>query len=345
MPEPLSPLTVRPGFWSRDKNFTRLFALFILLFALCAVLKPELFLRWSNFQSMAKQFPEFGLMAIGVALAMLTGGIDLSIVNIANLSAVAAAKIMVTGAPRGTPVDQTIRVIITAIAVALALGALCGIVNGLLISKIGIPAILATLGSGQLFMGLAIVITNGRPVSGLPMLYSRYGNRNLGGSIPMVLVVFAACALVIGLILAKTRFGAKLYMLGSNAKAAAFTGLKNARLIILTYMMSGILGAVAGLIMMARSNSAKADYGISYTMQSILVAVLGGISPNGGKGNVIGVVMAVLILQLLSSALNMFENISNFYRDILWGVVMIGVLITNYYINAREVRKQQQASK
>ncbi len=332
MPDPVKPVPVlapRPGFFAGDKNFTRLFWLFIALFALCCLLKPDLFPKWSNFQSMAKQFPEFGLMAIGVAVVMLTGGIDLSIVNIANLSAVLAAKLMLTYAPRGTPETRMAAVVVAAIVFALLVGSICGAINGVLVAKIGIPAILATLGTQQLFMGLAIVVTGGRPVSGLPIIYSRYGNRNLWGVVPVVLVVFVVCAAAVGIMLSRTRFGAKLYMLGANAKAAVFAGLPTSRLLIRTYMISGFLGAVAGLIMMARSNSAKADYGVSYTMQSILVAVLGGVTPTGGKGNVAGVVMAVLILQVLSSVLNMFENISNFYRDILWGTVMIGVLVAN----------------
>ncbi len=343
MPETARDLAQRPGLLARDKNFTRLFGLFILLFICCALLKPESFLRVSNFVSMAKQFPEFGLMSIGVAVVMLTGGIDLSIVNVANLSAVIAALILRGYAPRGTPNETVVAVIAAAVAAALGIGVICGIFNGILVSKIGIPAILATLGSGQLFMGLAIVATGGRPVSGLPIMYSRYGNKSLWGIFPVVFLVFMVCALAVGLILSRTTFGVKLYMLGANAKAAVFSGLKTTRIYITTYVISAVLGLVAGLIMMARSNSAKADYGVSYTMQSILIAVLGGVSPSGGKGNVSGVVMAVFILQLLSSALNMFENISNFYRDILWGVVMVGVLIANYHINARETWKQQQA--
>lgn len=340
MPEDLLP-PKRPGLFARDANLARLLAIFAIIFALCALMKPGLFLTVSNFQSMAKQFPEFGLLSIGVALTMLTGGIDLSVVNIGNFSAVLAAKFMIAYAPRGTPAERMAAVIAAAVALSLFVGALCGAVNGLLVSKIGVPAILATLGTQQLFMGLAIVVTSGRPISGLPMMYSRYGNRNLLGAVPVVLLVFIVCAVLAGVVLSHTKFGAKLYMLGSNAVAARFAGLATDRLYVFAYMMSGVLASAAGLIMMARSNSAKADYGVSYTMQSILVAVLGGVSPSGGRGNIQGVVMAVLILQLLSSALNMFENISNFYRDILWGAVMISVLIVNYVINAREERKER----
>ena len=344
MSEPLPALnTAKPGFFARDRNFTRLLGLFVMLFILFTILRPDAFLRWSNFQSMAKQFPEFGLMALGVSVAMITGGIDLSVVNIANLSAIVAAKFMLEYAPRGTPATQTVMVIGGAILISLAIGALCGALNGVLIAKVGIPAILATLGTQQLFMGIAIVVTGGRPVSGLPTMYSRYGNYSLWRSIPVVLLVFIFCAAVVAVILSRTRFGAKLYMLGANPKAAIFAGLKNAKLLVCAYMMSGLLGATAGLIMMARSNSAKADYGISYTMQGILLAVLGGVSPTGGKGTVGGVVMAILVLQMISSALNMFENVSNFYRDILWGAVMIGVLVANHYIAQRETRRQAAA--
>ncbi len=112
----------RPGFFARDRNFTRLLGLFVVLFVVCAALQPEMFLRRANFLSMAKQFPEFGLLAIGVGVAMLTGGIDLSVVNIANLSAVTAALIMKTCAPRGATPETTALVIAAAMAVSLAMG-------------------------------------------------------------------------------------------------------------------------------------------------------------------------------------------------------------------------------
>ncbi len=327
---------------NQDKNFLRLMMILGVVFVICSLLKPELFLKVSNFQSMAKQFPEFGILAIGISLTMLTGGIDLSAVCIANLSAILAAKLMMAFAPKGTPVGQTVIVIVAAVLVAILVGMVCGMFNGVLVSKFGIPAILATLGSQQLFWGLAIVVTQGKAVSGLPILYSKIGNKNLGGFLPVSLLVFIFCAILIGLLLSKTKFGAELYLLGTNPMAAIFSGLNNDNLLIRTYACSGALAAMAGLLMMASSNSSKADYGSSYTMQCILIAVMGGISPNGGKGNVKGVVVAVLILQMLSSTLNMFENISNFYRDIIWGVALIAVLIFNFTINEREMKRQSK---
>lgn len=320
---------------TKDKNFNRLLILFLMIFVISSILKPSLFLRSSNFISMARQFPEFGIMAIGISLTMLTGGIDLSVVYTANLSAILAAKTMLFLSNEQTAPLAMAGIIIISILVSLIVGTACGIFNGFLVTKIGIPPILATLGTQQLFWGLAIVITSGRSISGLPMMYFLIGNIDVFGFIPISLVFFAGIALLFSFLLNKTTYGSRLYLLGTNATAAKFSGLRNDRLLITTYAASGILAAFAGLIMMASTNSTKADYGSSYTMQCILIAVMGGIDPNGGKGNIRGVVLVIIILQMLSTVLNMFENISNFYRDIIWGLALLGIMVFNFITNNR----------
>lgn len=321
----------------KDKNFNRLLIVLFFVFILSSILKPGLFLRGSNFVSMARQIPEFGIMAIGISFTMLTGGIDLSTVYAANLSSIIAAKLMLNLSANATSPHTMASIILLSICVALLVGSLCGVLNGLLISKIGIPAILATLGTQQLFWGIAIVITAGKSISGLPMMYFEFGNTELFGFIPISLIFFIIVAMIASLVLSKTKFGARLYLLGTNAIASKFAGLNNDFLIIMTYAFSGILASISGLIMMASTNSTKADYGSSYTMQCILIAVMGGINPNGGSGNIKGVVLVVIILQMLSSVLNMFENISNFYRDIIWGGALLGIMVFNYVINKRKV--------
>ena len=316
----------------KDKNFNRLLIVLFFVFILSSILKPGLFLRGSNFVSMARQIPEFGIMAIGISFTMLTGGIDLSTVYAANLSSIMAAKLMLNLSANATSPHTMASIILLSICVALLVGSLCGVLNGLLISKIGIPAILATLGTQQLFWGIAIVITAGKSISGLPMMYFEFGNTELFGFIPISLIFFIIVAMI-----SKTKFGARLYLLGTNAIASKFAGLNNDFLIIMTYAFSGILASISGLIMMASTNSTKADYGSSYTMQCILIAVMGGINPNGGSGNIKGGVLVVIILQMLSSVLNMFENISNFYRDIIWGGALLGIMVFNYVINKRKV--------
>lgn len=323
----------------KDKNLFRLLIMLLFVFILMSVLKPDLFLQSGNFISMAKQFPEFGILAIAISLTMITGGIDLSVVAIASLSAIMAAKFLIAQAPPGSSDPFTLQMIVVAVVLALVTGLAAGAVNGFLISKIGIPAILATLGTYQLFSGIGIVVTEGRSISGLPLLFSEIGNEEIFGFIPVPLLLYIAVAVLIGIMLSKSRFGMQMYLFGTNEKASLFSGLNNTWIIMRTYMVSGLLSAVAGLIMMSRTNSINADYGADYTLQCVLIAVLGGVNPKGGFGNVQGITAAIIILQFLSSGLNMFENISNFYRDIIWGGVLILVLIFNYVINKREQAK------
>ncbi len=321
-----------------DRNLVRLLIVLLFVFGLMTALKPDLFLRPGNFISMATQFPEYGLMAIGISLTMIAGGIDLSVVGTANLSAIVAAKYLIAFAPKGSPADQVLSAIAVAVPLALLVGLAAGCFSGILVSRFGIPPILATLGTQQLYTGLSIVLTSGRPLSRLPLLYSEIGNTELFGFLPVPFLLYAAIALVVGLLLAKTRFGLRLYLLGTNPKAARYAGINNDSILIRTYMLSGLLSSVAGLIMMARANSAKADYGASYTLQCVLIAVLGGVDPNGGFGTVRGVTLAVLILQFLSTGLNMFEHVSNFYRDVIWGGVLILALVFNWAIARRRER-------
>jgi len=284
---------------------------------------------------MAKQFPEYGIMAIGISLAMITGGIDLAVVGTANLSAILAAKFLLATVPKGSSVEVALPMILLAVLIALAVGVIAGTFSGLLIAHFGIPPILATLGTMQLYTGIAIVLTAGRPVSGLPILYYRIGNFDLFGFIPVPFLIYMLVAVTIGVLLSKTRFGTRVYLLGTNPKAALYAGINNFSIIVRTYILSGVLSSVAGLIMMARTNSAKADYGAAYTLQCVLIAVLGGVNPNGGFGSIMGVTLAVFILQILSSGLNMFEQVSNFYRDVIWGGVLILVLLFNYGVMKR----------
>ena len=319
-----------------DKNLMRLLLILVFVFILMSILKTDLFLTSNNFISMAKQFPEYGLLAIAISIAMITGGIDLSVVAIANLSAILTAKFLLVAMPS----DGNGLYICAAVAIAILVGAIAGCINGILISKFKITAILATLGTFQLFSGIAVVLTEGKSISGLPNAFLTIGNAYMFGVIPIPLIIFAILAIFIGFLLSKTTYGIQVYLYGTNEKAAHFSGLNNGWIIIRTYMLGGILSAVAGLIMMAKTNSINPDYGSEYTLQCILIAVLGGINPKGGFGNIPGIVVAILILQILSSGLNMFPNISNFYRDIIWGAVLIFVLIFNYYIFKRNQKLQ-----
>jgi len=324
-------LTARPvRAVTRDSHLVRLLVMLVAIVTLFAIVRPESFLNLRTWQSMAIQFPEYGLLALGVMLTMMTAGIDLSVVGIANMTSIGAAVLMLSLAPEGASGGQVVLAIAVSIGFALVAGALAGTLNGLLVAKVKIPPILVTLGTLELFTGIAIIITAGKPVSGLPPAYGEVFAGKLFGVVPVPVIVFAGAVAAVGLVLNKTAFGTKILMLGTNATAARLSGLNTTGLLVRTYLFSGVLASLGGLVMLANYNSAKADYGSTYTLLTVLIVVLGGVNPNGGSGRLFGVVLAVLILQVLSSGLNMFPNVSNFYRPLIWGGVLLAVMAANY---------------
>ena len=323
------PTRLTAATWPRrllGNNLGRLALITVLVFAVMSAAQPALFFTRANFSSMAFQFPEFALLGLAVMVSMLTGGIDLSVIGLANLSSMLAVLVMRRLAPDAHASDA-LPAIILGIATLLATGAFGGLLNGLAIAGIGIPPILATLGTGLIFTGIAVVLSGGAAVLGFPDAISALGNGALFG-VPVPVLLFSALAATVAFILNWTRFGLRVYLLGSNAVAARFAGIDNFSVTLRAYLISGLLAAVAGLIIAVRANSAKADYGTSYLLLSILIAVLGGTNPYGGFGKVSGVVLAVLSLQFLSSGLNMLQ-VSNFAVEMTWGALLLLVMVIN----------------
>lgn len=305
----------------------RLLLIAIVVFGLMSVLSPDRFLSSQNLTSMAFQFPEFAILALAMTIAMMTGGIDLSVVGVANLSAVVAAIILTRFSDPTMPAAQSMLWLGIAIAAALCIGAVAGLINGSLVAFFGLPPILATVGSGLVFTGFAIAMTGGSAVMGFPGTVALIGNATVVG-IPVPLILFALLAVVLHLILTRTAFGLRVTMYGANPLAALYAAIDINRMLLKVYVIAGVFSSVAGLIVMSRANSAKADYGSSYLLLAVLIAVLGGVNPYGGYGRVIGVVLAVLSMQFLSSGLNMLQ-VSNFARELIWGVLLILVMVIN----------------
>ena len=314
------------------KHFTsapefRLLLIAVCVFGLMSVMSPDKFLSSQNLTSMAFQFPEFAILALAMTIAMMTGGIDLSVVGVANLSAVLAAIILTNFSGPEMASAQSVWWLVLAIVAALLIGAIAGLVNGSLIAFFGLPPILATLGSGLGFTGFAIAMTGGSAVMGFPDTVALIGNAQVFG-IPIPLILFSLLAAILHLILTRTAFGLSVTMYGANPLAALYAAINLNRMVLKVYVISGMFSSVAGLIVMSRANSAKADYGSSYLLLAVLIAVLGGVNPYGGYGRVIGVVLAVLSMQFLSSGLNMLQ-VSNFARELIWGVLLIVVMVLN----------------
>ncbi len=320
-----------------DANFLRLLIVFVIVFILCTALKGTAFLNPGNFQSMMKQFPEYGLLAVAIGLALLIGGIDLSAVYLANLSAIIAGEFLLSAVKDTTPESTVILLIFVSFGICLLAGAVGGALNGYLISGLGIPAMLATLGTQSLFWGAGVVLTKGSTLNGFPKQLSSMINKSIG-IIPVTVIIFAVAAVAAGIIVSRMVLGRQMKMYGTNHKATVFAGLSNKKIVITTHIIGGLLAALSGIIMWGRYSSAKADNGATYTMQAILIAVMGGISPNGGKGNIQGIVMAVLIIQMVSSVLNMFRDIPTACRQIIWGALLLIVMIFNYVVNERKKR-------
>jgi len=318
--------TPKTSTWRQAPEF-RLAIIAVVVFALMGILSPERFLSEQNLTSMAFQFPEFAILALAITLVMMTGGIDLSVVGIANLSAVVAALILTEFAGPDLPLQASLLWLGFALGASLLIGAMAGLLNGTLVAFLGLPPILATLGSGLVFTGFAIALTGGSAVMGFPEVVAWIGNSQLLG-LPTPLLIFIMLAVALHFLMTRTAFGIRISMFGTNPLAALYAAVDVKGMLLKVYMLSGLFASVAGMVIMSRANSAKADYGSSYLLLSVLIAVLGGVNPYGGYGRVVGVVLAVLSMQFLSSGLNMLQ-VSNFARELIWGALLLFVMTTN----------------
>ncbi|MBY3157488.1 ABC transporter permease [Rhizobium laguerreae] len=299
------------------------------LLVLGAAISEGSFLSLFNLQSMASQLPEIGLLAIGVMLAMCAGngGIDLSGIALANLSGVLSA-VLVSSVLSST--DNEMAFSLLFILGALLTGFAGGLINGLLISKLNITPILCTLGTQMAFMGLAVVVSGGKAVTvGSPALLSSIGNDMFVG-VPISFLLFIAAAGLIAAALKFTPYGLWLMLMGTNPKAAVYAGFPKTGVLVATYAVSGTLSALAGIIIAARNVNVKFDYGSSYLLIAILIAVMAGVKPEGGYGRVVCVVLSAIALQLMSSLLN-FGGLSNFVRDFAWGLLLLTFLAVGRY--------------
>jgi len=293
--------------------------------AALSILRPSVFLSAANFRSMAVQLPELGFLSIASALVLISGGIDLSITGTAVLSGIVAAIIMQMG--DSSVSEPSLLVVALACLAGLCIGVLCGAVNALLVAKAGIAPMLATLGTMNLFTGIGIVLTKGSALSGFPDLFLNIGNGLVFG-IPVPMLLFIAAIMLLSFFLNRTKLGFKLYIYGSNPVASFFSAVNNTQVVLTTYLVSGFISSVAGIIMVSRINTAKADFGSSYGLQALLVAVLGGIDPSGGRGKAVGIFLSIVTLQFVSSGFNIL-HVSSFLKDLVWGLLLVLVMVLN----------------
>jgi len=287
-----------------------------------AVTIGDRFFSVNTLQSMAFQMPELGILSLAMMLALLSGGLNLSIIATANLTGLTIAFLLTRYIP-STEGIAWVGVQMAALAAGFVVAALVGLINGFVIAYLGVSPILATLGTMTLCKGLAIGLTRGNVISGFPDPIVFIGNGTVFG-VPFALIVLALCALPVAIMLNATPFGAKVYMIGSNEKATRYSGVDTRAILLKLYVLSSLLAGVAAVVMLARFNSANAAYGESYLLITILAAVLGGVDPFGGFGKVGGLMLALVILQVISSAFNLL-NLSQFLTLAIWGGILIAV--------------------
>ena len=307
-----------------DSVVPSLLALLAGLAAIFVLLLGGRFFSLANLQSMAFQLPEFGILAIAMMVTMLTGGINLSIITTSNLAGITAAFIITGMVSPETATGTLVLIIGLAFAAAMAVSFVIGVVNGFVVAFLGVSAILATLGTTTILEGVGVLITRGSVISGFPEAVLFIGNGAVFG-VPFPLIVFACCALVVGVLLERTPWGVSVRMIGSNSDAAAFSGVDVRRVLMKVYILSGLLCGVAALIMIARFNSARSGYGSSYLLVTVLASVLGGVNPDGGFGAVGGLAVALVVLQVISSGLNLL-GLSSHLSMTLWGIILLAVI-------------------
>lgn len=321
-----APPAASPLQWLRKSsdggtNLRLLFLLAILIVVFGLLIGRGLFSA-AALQSMAFQMPELGILSLAMMVALLSGGLDLSIIATADLCGLAIAFMLTLDLPYTSGVPWLVWQVV-AIGSGFLVAAVIGLINGLLVAYVGVSPILVTLGTMTMVKGIAIGLTHGNVISGFPAWVVFIGNGTVFG-VPMALLVFAAVAIPLAIMLTRSPLGISISMIGSNQRATRFSGIDTRKVLLKVYLLSSLLAAAAAVVMMARFNSANASYGESYLLVTILAAVLGGIDPMGGFGRVSGLVLALIILQLISSAFNLL-GISQFLTLAIWGGILIAV--------------------
>jgi ribose/xylose/arabinose/galactoside ABC-type transport system permease subunit len=300
----------------RVRELAQRFGLLVSFLLLCAVLTilSDRFLTVSNIVNVLRQSTINGIIAIGMTYVILTAGIDLSVGAVLALCTVVTADLL-----------QREMAVPLAVSGGLGLGVVLGLINGLIITKANVPPFVTTLGMMTVARGLALTYTQGRPITGLPDAFRFMGTGSLG-PVPMPIVIAAFAFLVGYVLLNRTEVGKYILALGNNPVAARYAGVAVDRYTAFVYGVSGMLAALAGMILVARLNSAQPTAGVAYEFDAIAAVVVGGTSFAGGEGSLGGTLLGVLVIAVLNNGLNLLD-VSSFYQPVVTGIVIALALL------------------
>jgi rhamnose transport system permease protein len=270
------------------------------------------FLTPNNFANLTAALMEVAIMALPVTLIIIAGEIDLSVESMAGLASAILGFLWAAGVP-----------LEIGIPIVLLAGALGGLLNGLLVARARLPSLVVTLGTLALFRGLALIVLGPRGVSDFPPTFTELGFGHVPGTlIPWPFVVFLLLAVLLGIVLHRTWIGRQIYAVGKNPGAARFSGVRVARMKTSLFVLSGVVAALAGVILTSRLSSARADAGQGMTLTVVTVVLLGGVNIFGGSGTIPGVVLAVLAMAVMQNALRL-ASVTVEVQSIALGLLLI----------------------
>jgi rhamnose transport system permease protein len=308
-----------------------LVVLLLLAIGLGSFLSPY-FLTAFNFSALTRDLMEKAIMALPMTLIIIAGEIDLSVASVLGLASVLLGVLWNAGVP-----------LWLCIIIVLLVGTVAGLLNGLFVTRLGLPSLVVTLGTLALYRGLGYVIIGDQAVSSFPADFTSFGFGSVPGTlIPWPFVVFVLLALLFLALLHRSWVGRQIYAVGNNQEAARFAGIHVARLKLLLFVLSGLLAALAGVIFTSRFASARPDNALGFELDVVTIVLLGGVNIFGGRGTLIGVILSLFIIGALRNALGL-ANISGDIQNIVVGILLIfSVLGPNVVQRIREVLSRRQ---
>lgn len=307
---------------------------FLLLVVVVFGLTAPNFLTAANFNSIAYQLPELGILTLAMLIPIISGGFNLAIIYTANMAGLTLAFVL----KQYGGVDAGFLPFVLGSVLALGVGATAGAMMGVVIAYIGAHPILVSLAMMIFLRGLGEFLTKGGDISGFPPYLATLGHGAVFG-IPAPLILFGVCAIFWHILLTRTRHGFAARMIGSNIRATAYSGIHTKRTLVLIYTLSGLMCAVAGILMLSRFNSVRVGHGEALLLVTVLACFLGGVDPFGGFGRVAPVVIALVVLQVLSSGLNLL-GANQHLSTAVWGLFLIGVMVLRWVAARWKDRKQ-----
>jgi len=288
----------------------------LVLIVLVLSVSSENFLTAGNLTNVLRQVSINGILAVGMTFVILTGGIDLSIGSVLAFAGMVGASLVIGENPHAP---------ITAVLAAMAVGAALGACTGVLIAWVRLPAFVVTLGMLSAVRGLTLIYSRGMPISNLSASFKFLGFGNVFG-VPVTVVLFALTVLVAWVVLGHTIYGRRVYAVGGNIRSARTCGINVSGIIFSVYLLMGLMSALAGVTLTARTTAALPQAGVAYELDAIAAVVIGGTSLTGGVGGVLLTVVGVLIIGLLNNGLDLL-GISSYYQQVIKGLMIVAAVL------------------